>query len=167
MKPQNALYALCSRPQAEKSLVALVSAGIAMDNIVVISSEPLDHYQVRRRKKTLMPWLVVCGAALGGTAGFLLATLTQASYPIATGGMSVVTFWTDGIIIYELTMLGAILSTILVFLSTSTLLEWRSLPVEPEVSAGKVLIGVASVPQRLRERVAELLSAFGEVKQYH
>lgn len=167
MKPQNALYALCARPEAaEKSVVALVSAGIAMDNIIVISSEPLDLYQAPRRKKIRMPWLVVCGAALGGAAGFLLATLTQASYPIATGGMPVVTFWTDGIIVYELTMLGAILSTILVFLLTSILLEWRSLPVEPEVSAGKVLVGVASVPQRLRERVTELLSTFGDLKQY-
>lgn len=168
MRPRNAIYALCARPEAaQKSVVALVSAGIVIDDIIVISSEPLDHFHVPRRNKIAMPWLVVCGATLGGIAGFLLSTLTQASYPISTGGMPVVTFWTDGIIIYELTMLGAILSTILVFLLTSALLEWRPLPIEPEVSAGKVLVGVASVPQKLRERVTELLSTFGEVKQYH
>lgn len=167
MRPRNAIYALCARPEmAEKSVVALISAGIVMDDIIVISSEPLEHYQVGRPKRTAMPWLVVCGATLGGAAGFLLSTLTQASYPIATGGMPVVTFWTDGIIVYELTMLGAILSTILVFFLASTLLEWRPLPVEPEVSAGKVLVGVASVPQKLRERVTELLSTFGEITEY-
>ena len=167
MTPRNPIYALCARPEAaEKSVRALVSAGIVIDDIIVISSEPLDHYHVPRRNKIALPWLVVCGATLGGIAGFLLSTLTQASYPIATGGMRVVTFWTDGIIIYELTMLGAILSTILIFLLTSTLLEWRGLPIEPEVSAGKVLVGVAAVPQKLRERITELLSTFGEVKLY-
>lgn len=168
MRPRNPIYALCARPEAaEKSVIALVSAGIVTDDIIVISSEPLGYQHVPRRSKIVMPWLVVSGAALGGIAGFLLSTLTQASYPISTGGMPVVTFWTDGIIIYELTMLGAILSTILVFLLTSLLFEWHPLPAEPEVSAGKVLVGVASVPQKLRERVTELLSTFGEVKQYH
>jgi len=112
-----------------------------------------------------MPWLVVCGAIVAGIGGFLLASLTQKSYPINTGGMQVVTLWTDGIIAYELTMLGAILTTGVVFLLTGVLGGPDQFPCEPEVSEGKVLVGVASVPVSLRNKIIEILKGFGEIKQ--
>ena len=112
-----------------------------------------------------MPWLVVCGAIVAGIGGFLLASLTQKNYPINTGGMQVVTLWTDGIIAYELTMLGAILTTGVVFLLTGVLGGPDQFPCEPEVSEGKVLVGVASVPVSLRNKIIEILKGFGEIKQ--
>jgi hypothetical protein len=167
MKPGDAIYALCRRPDAaEKSVNELVSLSIATDDIIVISSEPLEHYRVRGQDRVAMPWLAVCGAIVGGIGGFLLSTLTQATYPIATGGMPIVTLWTDGIITYELTMLGAILTTIVVFLSTRPLAGWHELPDEPQVSQGNVLVGVSSVPEGLRDQVIRLLNTYGEVKQY-
>jgi hypothetical protein len=112
-----------------------------------------------------MPWLVVGGAIVAGIGGFLLASLTQKSYAIHTGGMQVVTLWTDGIITYELTMLGAILTTGVVFLLTGMLRGRDPAPFQPEVSEGKVLVGVASVPASLRAKIIESLKAFGEIKQ--
>jgi hypothetical protein len=112
-----------------------------------------------------MPWLVVGGAIVAGIGGFLLASLTQKSYAINTGGMQVVTLWTDGIITYELTMLGAILSTGVVFLLTGVLRGRNQFPCEPEVSEGKVLVGVTSVPTSLRNKIIEILKGFGEIKQ--
>src|SRR5215469_9785988 len=110
MNSRNDILVLCSEPGlARQSVNALLSAGIPMSDITVSSSEPLEPYGVPSHQKTLMPWLVVCGATAAGIGGFLLASLTQKSYAIDTGGMQVVTLWTDGIITYELTMLGAIL----------------------------------------------------------
>jgi hypothetical protein len=80
--------------------------------------------------------------------------------------MPIVTLWTDGIITYELTMLGAILTTIVVFLSTRPLAGWHELPDEPQMSQGNVLVGVSSVPEGLRDQVIRLLNTYGEVKQY-
>jgi hypothetical protein len=108
---------------------------------------------------------VVCGAILAGIGGFLLASLTQKSYAIHTGGMQVVTIWTDGIITYELTMLGAILTTGVVFLLTGVLRGRDQSPYEPAVSEGKVLVGAASVPASKRTKIIESLKAFGEIKR--
>jgi len=160
------IFVICSEPDlARQSVNALISAGIPTSDIIVSSSEPLEQYGVPSHQKTLMPWLVVCGAIVAGIGGFLLASLTQKSYPINTGGMQVVTLWTDGIIAYELTMLGAILTTGVVFLLTGVLGGPDQFPCEPEVSEGKVLVGVASVPVSLRNKIIEILKGFGEIKQ--
>ena len=166
MNSENDIFVVCSEPDlARQSVNALVSAGIPTSDIIVLSSEPLEQYGIPSHHKTRMPWIVVGGAIVAGIGGFLLASLTQKSYAIHTGGMPVVTLWTDGIITYELTMLGAILTTGLVFLLTGVLRGRDQSPYEPEVSEGKVLVGVASVPASLRSKIVESLRAFGEIQQ--
>jgi len=165
MNSEDGVFVLCSEPDsARQSVDALLSEGIPAKDVIVVSSVPPEHYGIRSHQRTLMPWLVVLGAVAGGIAGFLLTSLTQKSYVIHTGGMQVVTLWTDGIITYELTMLGAILTTGLVFLVTGIIRGRSQIPCEPEVSAGRVLVGVASVPAPLRTKITETLKAFGEIK---
>ncbi len=85
--------------------------------IVVISGEPYEGYEFTDEHATGIPYRwAVLGAAVGGTCGFLLTTLSQKSYPILTGGMSLTPAWTNGIIVYEMIMLGAILTTLVVLL---------------------------------------------------
>jgi len=166
MTSENDIVVLCSEPDlAKQSVNALLAAGVRRSEIIVMSSEPLEEYGITPHQRTIMPWLVVCGAIVFGIGGFLLASLTQKSYPIHTGGMQVVTLWSDGIITYELTMLGAILTTGVVFLLTGVLVGRRQFPGEPEVSGGKVLVGVVSVPASARKEIIERLKAFGEVRQ--
>lgn len=166
MNSENDILVVCSEPGlARQSVNALLSAGIPKSDIVMLSSEPLEHDGVPFQQRTLMPWIVACGAVVAGIGGFLLASLTQKSYAIHTGGMQVVTLWADGIITYELTMLGAILTTGVVFLITGVLRGRNQFPYEPEVSEGKVLVGAASVPASLRNEIVETLKRFGEIKQ--
>ena len=166
MNSENGIYVLCSAPEAtERAVNALLSAGMPRQEIVVISSEPLEQYRFAEFGKVQMPWLVVCGAIIGGIGGFLLAALTQKSYAISTGGMPIVTLWTDGIITYELTMLGAILTTSVVFLLTAPLLRRNHRPYDPQVSKGKVMVGINSVPDALRNKITELLKEIGEIRQ--
>ena len=166
MNSENDILVVCSEPDlARQSVNALLSAGIPNSDIILLSSEPLAHSEVPLQQRTLMPWIVACGAVGAGIGGFLLASLTQESYAIHTGGMQVVTLWADGIITYELTMLGAILTTGVVFLITSALRGRGQFPDAPEVSDGKVLVGAASVPASLRNEIIETLKRFGEIKQ--
>ena len=166
MNSENDIWVACSEPElAKESLNALRSAGIPPSDIVMLSSEPLAHYGVPSQPSTLMPWIAASGAVVAGIGGFLLASLTQKSYAIHTGGMQVVTLWADGIITYELTMLGAILTTGIVFLITGLLRGRDPFPYELEVSEGKVLVGVLSVPASLRNEIIETLKRFGEIKQ--
>jgi hypothetical protein len=166
MNSKNGIYVLCSEPDStEKAVNALLSTGVPRSDIVVISSEPLEQYRFADTANVRMPWLVAAGAMLGGIGGFLLASLTQKSYPIHTGGMPVVTLWTDGIVTYELAMLGAILTTSVVFLLGAPLLSRNHLPYDPQVSQGKVMVGINSVPEELRNKITEMLKAIGEIRQ--
>ena len=164
MNPNRGIYVLCSEPgSTERAVSALLSAGMSRSDIVVISSVPLDEYA--QSEKVRMPWLAFAGAVLGGIGGFLLASLTQKSYPISTGGMPIVTLWTDGIITYELAMLGAILTTSVVFLLTARLPSRSPLPCDPQVSQGKVMVGIASAPDALRSNIIERFKGIGEIRE--
>ncbi len=166
MSSARGIFVLCSEPdRTERAVNALLSAGLPMSDIIVISSEPLERYRFAELKKVRMPWLVVCGAVLGGMGGFLLTSLTQKGLAIRTGGMPVLTLWTDGIVTYELTMLGAILTTIVVFLVTARLVFRNHLPYDPQVSQGKVMVGIASAPDALRDKIAEMFKAIGEIRE--
>jgi hypothetical protein len=94
----------------------------------------------------------VLGAAVGGTCGFLLTTLSQKSYPILTGGMSLTPAWTNGIIVYEMIMLGAILTTLVVLLVGAGLPNFKGVITDPEIGTGKILVGVVDPPEKASNR---------------
>ena len=77
--------------------------------ITILSSEPLEEYEFGKRdRQTWMTWIAALGGLIGLTIGYLLTSITQNVWPINTGGMPIVTNWTNLIIIFELTMLGAV-----------------------------------------------------------
>ena len=93
-----------------------------MREISIMSSEPLEEWEFAQSDhETVMPWIAVIGAGLGLTGAYLLTSLTQQAWPINTGGMPIVTNWTNIIIMFELTMLGAVLATVLTLFMTARL----------------------------------------------
>lgn len=151
-----ALYALYHDPDAAQQAVdALRSAndspGIDERHIAVISSEPFDGYDFfQPHHKTIMPWIAAAGGLIGGVLGFLFAAYTQAVYPIPTSGMPIVPLYADGVITYELTMLSAVVATLLTLLITARLPNWKRKLYDPEVSDGKILVGVIDQPESTR-----------------
>jgi Protein of unknown function (DUF3341) len=173
MAALNSIYGLFPGPHAaERGINALRDAGIASDKIIVMSDEPFEEFSFGQgESRTMMPWLAVLGGLIGGTAGFSLAWYTQVAYPqrLITGGMPLVAAWPTGIVTYELTMMGAILATVITLLISAGLPKWKPALYDPEVSYGKVLIGVvdpsddvrADVESRLRRAGAEKIKATG------
>ena len=142
-----AIYALYSQPESAQAAVdGLRAAGIQDRQITIISSEPLEEFEFAHRDKhTVMTWIAGFGALCGLTAAYLLTTVTQQMWPINTGGMPIVSHWPNMIVIFELTMLGAVLATVATFLVTARLPSFSAAPIyDPEVSDGKILIGVAN-----------------------
>ena len=115
-----------------------------------------------------MPWLAAFGGAVGGVSGYLLAALTQRSYPLPTGNMPIVAFWPTGVIVYEMTMLGAILTTVLTLLISAGLPNWRKQIYDREVSDGMILVGVTNLNQESRIEVNSVLkqASGGPVKEF-
>jgi hypothetical protein len=140
----NSIYGLFPGPDsAERGMNALRAAGVAPENIVVMSAEPFDEYSFTQADhKTVMPWLATLGGLVGGICGFLLSRYTQVAYPIMTGNMPSVSPWPTAIVTYELTMFGAVMTTVITLLITARLARRRPVPYDPGISNGKILIGV-------------------------
>jgi Alternative complex III, ActD subunit len=163
----NAVYALYSEPQSAEKVLAELRArapelGVQPRQICVLSGGPFEEYNLGwREQKTRMPWLAVLGGVVGGAAGYLLAAVSQRWYPLPTGNMPIVALWPTSVIMYELTMLGAILATLLTLLVTTRSPHATRRIYDPEVSAGKILIGVANPADASRAQLEQLLRASG------
>src|SRR5262245_37991583 len=101
-----AVYGLFATPLlAQRAVDELRTAGIAERDITILSSEPMEEYEFGARdRETSMPWIAIFGAAIGLASGYLLTSITQRAWAINTGGMPIVTNWSNLIVIFELTM---------------------------------------------------------------
>jgi hypothetical protein len=69
--------------------------------------------------------------------------MTELAWPLQTGNMPIVAWWPNLIVMFEMTMLGAILSAVATLVVTAGLGRKRPALYDPEVSDGKILVGVS------------------------
>ena len=159
-----AVYALYTDPETVQRAVNRVRAlGVAERDIVVMSSEPFEEYEFSHRDKaTWLHWIAGVGGVVGLTAGYFLTTATSLAWPLRTSGMPIVATWPNTIVVFEMTMLGAILATVLTLFLTAKL--GRRLPrlYDPEVSNGYILVGVEQPADDLVSRLSAALEAAGD-----
>src|SRR3954469_11326600 len=165
----SAVYALYADPEAaQRAVNGLYAAGIAEDDVIVMSGEPFEAQPFAHRDSATWLWYIACA---GGLAGLLFATwltrMTELAWPLQTGNMPIVAWWPNLIVIFELTMLGAILATVLTLFVTAKLPSRVPPLYDPEVTNGKILVGVqnpsaASLPALER---ALLAGGAGELKR--
>ena len=157
----SAVYALLETPQAaQRAVNGLRAAGIGDDRISVISSEPFEEHEFAARDHaTWMGWITLGGAIAGLAIATWLTRMTELAWPLPTGNMPIVSWWPNLIVIFELTMLGAILATVATLLVTGELLRRRPALYDPRVSDGKILVGVENAARA--EEVERVLVAAG------
>ena len=139
----SSIYGLYADPNvAQRAVNNLRAAGVADADITVISSEPFEHLGFGHRDaKTAMPWIATGAGAAGLVLTYYLLGASQRSWPLVTSGMPLVPLWTNLIIIFEMTMLSAILATVVTLIVTAFLGD-RGKMYDPEVSDGYILVGV-------------------------
>ena len=154
-----AIYGLYSNPDsAQRAVNELRRQGVPDGSITVITSQPYEAYEFSHRyKQTWIFWIAAGGGALGLTGGLTLAYLTETLWPIVTGGMPIVAWWPNIIIMFELTMLGSILATVVSLMVTTELPTMRSHVYDAEVSQGKIMV---AVEEPVDEDVAKLERTF-------
>ena len=164
-----ALYALYSDPDAAQHAVEeLRRQGVSDQLITVITSQPYEEYEFSHRyKQTWIFWIAAAGGVVGLLIGLTLAYMTATLWPIVTGGMPIVAWWPNIIIMFELTMLGAIIATVVSLLVTTELPATRSRVYDPEVSQGKIMVAVEGPSDVDVPRLERTLRATGiqEVKR--
>lgn len=161
-----AMYGLYDEPDgAQRAFTALRRAGVDEREITVISAEPFEAFEFSERDKSLTLFrLAGVGGAVGLVFGALLTSGTERAWPLVTGGMPIVAWWPNIVITFELTMLGAILTTV------GSLLVAARLPAslkralyDPAVSDGKILVGVPLPAGQSADVIRGALEAAGAV----
>ncbi len=139
-----AVYGLYRDGQAAQQAVnRLRAAGIADRDITVISAQPMEDYEFGHMDKaTWMWWLACLGGLIGMLVGFGLTWLTETAWPMDVGGLPIYAWWPNLIIIFELTMLGAITATVATLVVSALLPTRRRALYDPEVTDGNILVGV-------------------------
>jgi hypothetical protein len=160
-----AVYGLYNDPHvAQQAVDNLRAAGVADQDITVISSEPFDHFEFGHRDaKTAMPWVAVAAGATGLVLSYYLLAAGQRAWPLVTSGMPIVPLWSNLIIIFEMTMLSAILATVIYLFVSVGLPSRGGKMYDPEVSDGYILVGVENPTDAARLEPA-LTIAGGRVK---
>ena len=163
-----AVYALYTGPDAAQQAVdAVRAAGAADHDIVVMSSAPFEEYEFSHRDKaTWLHWIAGAGGVTGLLAGYLLTTTTQQLWPLRTSGMPIVAIWPNTIVMFEMTMLGAIVATVVALFITAKLPSRLPRLYDAAISDGYIMVGVNSPAETLAPRLEEALAAVpgGQVK---
>ena len=156
-----AVYGLYGDGQsAQQAVNRLRAAGLSDRQITILSAQPMEDFEFGHIDKHSWMWWIACGGGLLGMASaFGLTWLTESSWPIDVGGLPTFAWWPNLIIIFELTMLGAILATVITLVVTAGLGR-RSGVYDPAVSDGKILVGVENPTE---SRVRDLESALSAI----
>src|SRR5215813_7788297 len=90
----------------------LRSEGIDSNDITIMSNEPIPMEEDEGQPPTRMGSFAIVGGFLGASAAVTLTVLTSKHIGIVVGGMPIISPWAFGIIVFELTALGAIVTTL-------------------------------------------------------
>jgi hypothetical protein len=142
----SAVYALYPDGEsAQRAVNGLTATGLSRDAITVITGEPLEHHEFFETDKSTWMWYI---ASFGGLVGLAFATwltrMTELAWPLNTGNMPIVAWWPNLIIMFEMTMLFAILAAVLTLLVTAGLPGRRAALYDARVMDGRILVGVAN-----------------------
>lgn len=140
-----AVYALYPDGQsAQQAVNRLRALGFQDRDITIVSAQPMEDCEFGQiDKPTWMWWLACLGGLIGMAIGFGLSYLTEHAWPINVGGLPIFAWWPNLIIIFEMTMLGAITATVITLIVTALMPErGRGFLYDPEVTDGQILVGI-------------------------
>jgi hypothetical protein len=141
MKAIYALYA--NGDAAQRAVNGLRAAGYHDNDITVITDAPMEEFEFSHIGHHGYQWHI---ASIGGLVGMLfgvwLTSFAENAWPINVGNMPTVAWWPNLIVIFELTMLFAIVSTVATLIITARLGRRRPALYDPEVTSGKILVGI-------------------------
>jgi hypothetical protein len=156
-----AVYALYDDGYAaQRAVNGLRAAGVGDAEITVITAQPMEEFEFSHIGRATSLWYFAAG---GGLVGLLFAVwltrFTQLDWPLNTGNMPIVAWWTNLIIIFEVTMLGAIVTTVISLIVSAGLARRRPVLYDPEVSDGKILVGIETADADRAKQVERALLA--------
>jgi len=162
MTEQKSLLAVFSdlEPAAD-AIEQLRTLGVGDECMNVISGIPVTEAMLGRPSQwTNVPRLALGGSLIGLLTGIFLAFVSPNMYQIQVGGQGFVPGPPSVVVIFEMTMLGMLLSTFLGVFLDSTFPNYRPMHYVPEVSDGKIAI-LIECPQADEKKLTDALKKMG------
>jgi hypothetical protein len=146
--------------EVAQALDALRRAGLTGRQMSVLSDSPYPEGAFGEdpvhHRLYVYPFV---GAAGGFAIGLLLTIGTQLSYPLVTGGKPILAIPPMINVMYEGTLLGAIVATVLGVLFESRLPDLRDIPYDRRISEGYLGVLVVQPGERFAAAEQALLDA--------
>jgi hypothetical protein len=150
---------------AGRAVDSLVKAGFAEAEITSLTSVPYpDGVLVKTDERTWFRWMALAGGIVGACAGFLLAAGTAWVYPVQTGDKPIIAYYPTGIITYELTMLSAIVGTMVGMFLEMKLPPRGERPYDPAISEGHIGISVSVPSKEQGSRAEKIMKTAGALR---
>lgn len=146
---------------AADALDALREAGFQEGEYEVLTDSPYPEgaFGEAEPKHKLFRWPLM-GAACGFIIGLVLTSGTQLAYPLVTGGKPILSIPPMSIIMYEGTMLGAIIFTVIGIIFESRLPRLFMGAYDPRITDGYIGVSVTTEEERVT-RAEEVLRRVG------
>lgn len=152
-----------TRAEAIAVLRELEREGVPSSSITVMSSEPL-HLETKDAPRSRIQGFAIAGSLVGAAFAILLTVWTSRRVGLVTGGMPIVSPWAFGIVVFELSALGAILATLGRMIFEARLLR-QSSPADygEAVAAGRIVVSVMCADDAVRDIGEKVLGASRKV----
>lgn len=148
---------------ASAGVKALRALGIPDAQVEVISGLPITEAMMGRKKHpSHVPGIALGGALAGLGLGLLLAFWTPLSYPINVGGQPIISGPPTVVVLFEVTMLGMLLSTFLGVFLDSKFPNYGPMAYVEEISDGKIALLVDCTAEQYESISAALQKAGAE-----
>jgi len=135
--------------------------GIQDDHMSVISGVPVTEPMLGRPHQwTNVPRIAMGGAAIGMVVGIVLSFWVPNMYAIQVGGQPFAPVPPAIIVIFEMTMLGMLLSTFLGVFLDSFFPNYRPMHYVPEISDGKFAI-LVECPSMDETKITDMMKKLG------
>jgi hypothetical protein len=145
---------------AADAIDKLRSLGLSDDQMNVVSGIPVTEAMLGRPSQ----WTNVPRLALGGAvSGFVVAlflVFTPLLYFAPVGGQPMIPVPPSIIIVFEITMLGMLISTFLGVFLDSTFPSYRPMHYVPEISDGKIAV-FFNCPEHERDKFTQAMTDTG------
>jgi hypothetical protein len=146
---------------AVQAIDQLREYGVSDEQMNVISGIPLTEAMLGRpRVWSNVPRLALGGAVAGILIGFLLAFVVPNLYPIQVGRQGLIAGAPTVVVLFEMTMLGMLVSTFLGVFLDSSFPSYRPKEYIEEISDGKIAI-LFSIPEEKESVISSALRTIG------
>lgn len=148
--------------EATMAMNRLRMEGFTPKDITMMSSEPLPLDEDDEKSRSLIWLFSILGGLLGGVGAALLTTFASKQMNLVTGGMPIVAPWAFGIIVFEMSALGAILATLGRMVYEARLLR-RRLGAEygSVVAQGKIVVAVDCADETRAQNAERVFASCG------